>query len=148
MYSSGTLFDFDKNSNGKLDPSESKSIVSGALKNLGELEFFTHIKIKGKKFPVKSVKDFSAKMEGEKLVYNFFVPCQVKATKSLQNVNLAVYDNTYYSDIGLTRINPVAYENNNEYEVKHKVVTNKKEAFYYNQVYPREIIISFKRKDV
>jgi len=145
MFSNMIVHDFDKNKNGRFESSEIRSLKNGAFSNLKNFDYFTHIKINKKAFKVKFVKDFSAEIKDNILIYRFFVPCHVRAASSFKEVRISIYDISFYSSIFLTR-NPVDFSNALPYELHHRITKNKKEAYYYGQVYPEEIIIRFRRK--
>jgi hypothetical protein len=42
--------------------------------------------------------------------------------------------------------NPIGFENASPYELDYRIDKNKKEAYYYGQVYPEEISIRFRLK--
>ena len=146
MFSSMIILDFDKNSNGRFEPSEIQNVKNGAFENLRQFNYFTHIKIDDKPFKVKYVKDFSAEITDGKMAYRFFVPCHVRAEESLKEVKIAIYDATFYSSVFLQK-NPVTYENRHVYEVDHTIKKNREEAYYFGQVYPEEIILKFRQKN-
>ena len=146
MFSSMIILDFDKNSNRKFEPAEIESVKNGAFENLRQFDYFIHIKIDGKPFKVKYVKDFSAEIIEGKMAYRFFVPCHVRAEGSSKEVRLSIYDSTFYSSVFLQK-NPITYENRNAYKVEHSIKKNRAEAYYYGQVYPEEIILKFRQKN-
>ena len=145
MFSNMIIHDFDKNRNGKFETDEIGEIKKGAFSNLSNFDYFTHIKIGGKPFKVKFVKDFSARIIDNALIYQFFVPCHVGAISSFKEIRISIYDNSFYCSVFLTR-NPVDFKNASLYELHHRIGKNKKEAYYYGQVYPEEIIVRFRRK--
>ncbi len=145
MFSNMIIHDFDRNRNGHLEPSEIRDIKNGAFSNLKHFGYFTHVKTNGKVFKVKFVKDFSAKIKDNALIYRFFVPCHVSAISSFKEVRISIYDISFYCSVFLTK-NPVDFENAPTYELHHRITKNKKEAYYYGQVYPEEIIVRFRRK--
>ena len=146
MFSSMIILDFDKSGNNRFEQSEIEDVKKGAFSNLGEFDYFTHIKINGKLFKVKFVTDFSAEIIKGKLVYNFFVPCHVQAIETFKDVKLSIYDHTFYSSVFLVK-NPVTYENRKPYKIEHRIERNRNEAYYYGQIYPEEITLRFKRKN-
>lgn len=146
MFSTMIIHDFDRNQNGTLEPSEVKEVYKGAFSNLKKFEYFTHVKINGKPFRVKFVKDFNAKIVKNTVVYHFFVPCHVKATSFFKEIRITVYDKSFYTNITLLR-DLIAFRNGSGYEYDHQVKVNKNESFYYGQVHPEEIILRFKKKE-
>ena len=146
MFSSMIILDFDKNGNGRFELSESENVKKGAFENLRQFDYFIHIKIDGKLFKVKYVKDFSAEISQGKMAYQFFVPCHVRAEENAKEIKLSIYDSTFYSSVFWQK-NPVSYENRHVYEVEHTIKKNRDEAYYYGQVYPEEIILKFRQKN-
>jgi len=140
------ILDFDKNGNNRLEPSEIENVKKGAFLNLRNFDYFTHVNINGKEFKVQYVTDFSAEIVGDCLVYQFFVPCHIHATDTFQEICLSVYDHTFYCDVALTE-NPVTYQKEGSYEITHRIETNHNRAYYYNQIYPEEIALRFRRKN-
>jgi len=145
MFSNMIVHDFDKNKNGSLEPSEIEDIKNGAFSNLKNFNYFTHIKINNRVFKVKFVKDFSAEIKENALIYRFFVPCHVRAGSSFKEVRISIYDISFYSSVFLAE-NPVGFENTSSYELHHQIARNKKDAYYYGQVYPEELVVRFRRK--
>ena len=146
MFSNMIIHDFDKNRNGHLEPSEIRGIKNGAFSNLKKFNYFTHVKINNRVFKVKFVKDFFAEIKENALIYRFLVPCHVGAGSSFKEVKISIYDISFYCSVFLTE-NPVGFENTSSCEVHHQIARNKKEAYYYGQVYPEEITIRFRRKN-
>ena len=146
MFSNMLIYDYDKNGNGSFEPSEIREIKNGAFSNLKSFDYFTHIKINGKPFKVKFVKDFSAKIKGDALTYRFFVPCHVLALSTFKKIKISIYDDSFYCSVFLTK-NPIDFENTSPYEFHYRIGKNKKEAYYYGQVFPEEITLRFRLKN-
>ena len=146
MFSSMIINDFDKNKNGHFEPSEIETLKNGAFSNLKEFDYFTHIKINKKPFKVTFVKDFSAEIKDNILIYRFFVPCHVQAVSSFKEVKIAIYDSSFYSSVFLTK-NPISFEDAAYYEHDFQISKNTKEAYYYGQIYPEEITLRFRLKN-
>lgn len=146
MFSKMIIHDYDSNQNGKFEPEEVKKIYNGAFINLENFNYFTHVKIDGKPFKVETVKDFNAKIVKDSIVYHFFVPCHVKAISSSKEIRIAVYDESFYTNITILK-DQIFLNNNSRYECSHKIIKNKEEAYYYGQMYPEEIVLRFKKKN-
>ncbi len=146
MFSSMIIMDFDKNRNGRFETSEIESVEKGAFSNLKGFDYFTHIKINGKPFRVKYVKDFSAEIDQGTLIYRFFVPCHVRATKAWRDVKISVYDREFYTSV-FPASSPVALKNQRPFEVRHRIRKNKAEAYYFEQIYPDEVTLGFRLKN-
>lgn len=146
MFSNMLIHDHDKNKNKKFEPEEVKDVYENAFTNLKNFEYFTHVKIDGKPFAIKYVKDFNTKIVKDKVVYQFFIPCHVKADKNDIEVRIAVYDESFYTNITILK-DQVSLENDTGYDCKYEIKENKDDSYYYGQVYPEEIIVRFRTKD-
>ena len=145
MFSTMLIHDHDKNMNKKFEPEEVKDLYEHAFTNLKNFEYFTHVKINGKPFTIEQVKDFNAKIINDSVVYHFFIPCRVKAGKKDSEVKIAVYDESFYTNITLLK-DQVSLENDSGYICSHEIKKSKDDAFYYGQMYPEEIVLKFRKK--
>jgi ABC-type uncharacterized transport system substrate-binding protein len=98
-------------------------------------------------FKVKFVKDFNALLDKDKLVYEFFVPCHVRAIGSYKIIRAAAYDPSYYSTIFFAKHDTVRIENGARFDTAVRVDQNKKETYYYDSVHPWEMTLIFRLKD-
>ena len=146
MFSNMLIHDYDKNKNGKFEDAEIKELKEGAFSNLKNFDYFTNVKINGKPFKVRFVRDFSAKIIKNRIVYQFIVPCHVKATSPFKKINISVHDKTFYCSVFLIN-DQIFFKNGSSYDYNYRIAKNTKEAFYYGQVYPEEIILRFRLKD-
>ena len=85
------------NGDGQLDASEAAAIERDSFRLIKDYNYFTHVRIDGKPFEVQWARDFSVTMEGQKMVYDFLVPCHVKAGPKAREVVVAVFDDTFYT---------------------------------------------------
>jgi ABC-type uncharacterized transport system substrate-binding protein len=136
--------EFDKNRNNKLEKPEIIDIEKEAFANLVKFNYFSFIKINGKAFAVEYVKDFSASLAGGNLMYDFMIPCHVKATATFKEFVIAQYDPTYYTRVAFAKDLPVSLEGASALEVHYRISKNTKEAYYYGQIHPVEVILKFK----
>ena len=146
FFSSMIAEEFDHNHNNKLEKSEIINIKKGAFANLAKFDYFSFIRINGKPFKVKYVRDFSAAMASGKLIYGFMIPCRVKATTTSKEFVISQYDPTYYTRVAFAKDRPVSLEGASAFEVSYRISKNMKEAYYYGQVHPVEVILKFKRR--
>jgi len=146
MFSNMIINDFDKNKNGLFEQSEIETIKNGAFSNLKKFDYFTHIKVNDKPFKVEFVKNFSAEIKDNILIYRFFVPCRVQAGSSFKEARISIYDISFYSSVFLIK-DPVSFENASPYEHHFRIGKNKTESYYYGQVCPEEITLKFRLKN-
>ena len=55
------------------------------------------MRIDGKPFDVQWARDFVVTMDGNKMIYEFLVPCHVKAGADGHELVVAVFDDTFYT---------------------------------------------------
>lgn len=147
FFSNMILTDYDRNKNHQLERTEITTIQSEAFNNLVEFDYFTFIKINGHSFQVKYIRDFSAALIGDRLIYEFLIPCHVSGDSAAKEIRISQYDPTYYSRIALDKAQPVLWEGEERFEAHYHIEVNKKEAYYYNQIHPVEVILLFKLKN-
>lgn len=145
MFSGMIVLDFDENGNKRFEPAEIEKLKAGAFANLREYNYFIHVKINGNPFKVQFVTDFSARIHKDRMIYEFFVPCHVTAAGTVKEIRLSIYDESFYTSVFLVE-RPVAFENDDPFEVEHRIAKNKEEAYYFDQIYPEEITIRFRKR--
>ena len=146
MFSSMMILDFDDNRNGRFEPSEIANLKRCAFSNLREFDYFTHIKIDKKPFQVKYVTNFSAEIENNILIYRFFIPCHVSATRKWKEIVISVYDREYYTSISMAK-DPIVLKNHGSFEVRRRIEKNKAEAYFFDQIYADEATVRFRLKN-
>ncbi len=145
MFTSMIVGDFDKNKNGDFDENEVAKIKKEAFSYVSEYNYFAFIKIDGKKFNVKFIKDFSARLiEKNKMVYEFFIPCHVSAINNFKQVVIASYDPTYYTAIMFNDTNTWFSSEIAVFDVKTIIKEDKSTSIYYGQVHPWALFIDFR----
>jgi ABC-type uncharacterized transport system substrate-binding protein len=107
VFTAGILMDCDSDKNERFDSGEVAVIEDRAFSNLANYSYFVYIRSpKGAHRPSK-VESFSAYMEGGRVHYRFFVPCAVPIGGGEVKVNVAVYDDTFFCDIGYVETAPL-----------------------------------------
>ena len=147
FFSSMIAGDYDRNHNNKLENSEITAIKKGAFNNLTNFDYFTVIRIDGKPFKVKYVRDFSAALKEGKIIYEFFIPCHIKAASSFKEIVISQYDPTYYTDMSLDEGQSVIVEGGSGFETSYRIAENPKISYYFGLVHPIETIVRFRLKD-
>lgn len=146
MFSSMIAGDYDSNHSGKLEPSEIALIRKEAFSNLAKYDYFTFITLNEKPFKVATVTNFTATLLEGKLSYEFFVPCEWKATTDLQEIRLAQYDPTYYSSVEFGKADPVVIKTEADIDAHFQIAKNMNESYYFDQMHPVEVILLFRLK--
>ncbi len=147
FFSAMILEDYDGNHNGVLEPSEVETIKKEAFSFLVNHGYFVHIKIDGRPFEVKFVSDFFAKTRDGALIYEFTIPCHVRAVGQPKQICAAPYDPTFYTLILFAETDKVRIKGGAKFEVDYKIKKNPQEAYYNGMVQPYEMILEFYLKN-
>jgi len=89
--------DFDMDRNGRLDEREQRAVHDGAFTNLRKYGYFTLLRRGDKRTSPEAIRDFSARIAGDRVVYRFFVP--LTSQEGSGDFNLAVFDTTFYTNV-------------------------------------------------
>ena len=116
MFSNMIREDYDLNKNGVLEKPEVASIKKKAFSYIAEFNYFIYVKINHMPFKIKYVTNFSARLESGKLMYIFFIPCHISASKNFKHISIASYDPNYYSAIYFSEQHPFVLENNARFD--------------------------------
>ena len=100
VFTAGILMDFDGDKNERLSASEIAVIEDRAFSNLVNYRYFLYIRSAEGQYRPSSVESFTAYMEGGRVHYRFFVPYALAIGREEVKVNIAVYDETFFCDIG------------------------------------------------
>ncbi|MCX7353687.1 MAG: DUF1007 family protein [Alphaproteobacteria bacterium] len=137
LFSSALRDQFDPNKTGKFDGQALANLKADATNGLKEFNWFTHLTIGGKKLVVAEGKDFSATIEGDRVVYRFTVPVVPSVNPAATPVTLSLYDQSFYIDVALAKENPVRIEGATP--CKTAIVTDKGNPLYYGMFFPQRI---------
>lgn len=146
MFSSTIIEEFDLDADGKFNEKEIKRVETGAFSNLKEHNYFTDININGQQFKIKEFKDFQAKIDSGTMIYEFFIPCEVTASRLIQEVKIAVYDPSYFVQILWTSKKPFYFTDTSNVEINHEIIEDEKNAYYFGQIIPETLKIKFRDK--
>lgn len=146
MFSSMIAGDYDGNQNGHLESKEVQTIKAKAFNYISNYNHFTFIKINGKPFEVKYIKDFKAVLKNNKLIYEFFVPCHVAAIRQFKEIIVATYDPSYYTAVFFAKNRPASLTFSEPYDVKSAIREDKSSSIYYGMVHPWALFLEFRLK--
>ena len=144
MFSNMIVMDHDINQNQKLEPNEVASIKENAFAYIANSDYFFFLKIDGKPFKVKYVKDFNARLIYGKLIYEFFIPCHVKANSNKKQIRIASYDPSYYSAVYYVKDRPFALKTDDSFETDAHIEKDPDTTIYYGMVNPWTLFLNFK----
>ncbi len=124
---------YDWDGDGKFDQYETEAVWAGAFSNLKNYDYFIFYRTGGKTLVPERVENFSVWMEGNTMVYRFFVPLSVKN----RELYLSVFDQTYFCAI--TYADPPAVTAGaTPLDPRYRRRENKDNPVYYNPLSPAD----------
>lgn len=141
MFSTQIVDMVDKDGNGRLSEAEGRAMEQEAFVNLKGFNYFTHASLDGRKVAFATAKDFRPQYAKGILSYEFFLPCAVPASRQ-GKVRVAVYDQSYYSDMALAEAAPklVGAEG---FKAGVKVQEAEPVSTEWGPIMPMEVILTF-----
>ena len=121
MFTAGILMDFDEDGNRRLSAAEVVAVQEGASSNLVHYHYFVYVRSSMGVYSPQSVRDFCAYMEEERVHYRFFIPYSLPIGKEREEVYLAVYDETFYCDIGYDEPAAVMFSASQEFQGSYEI---------------------------
>lgn len=89
--------DFDMDRNGRFDEREQQAVHDGAFTNLRKYGYFTLLRRGDRRTSPEAIRDFSARIAGDRVTYRFFIP--LSAQEGRGDFNLAIFDTTFYTNV-------------------------------------------------
>ncbi|WP_027367323.1 DUF1007 family protein [Desulfocurvibacter africanus] len=110
MFSTQIVDMVDKDGNGRLSEAEGRAMEQEAFVNLKGFNYFTHASLDGRKVAFATAKDFRPQYAKGILSYEFFLPLAAPAQQTQvgkpRTLIVAVYDQSYYTDMALVEAAP------------------------------------------
>ena len=148
MFSAMIAQDFDADKNGRLNENEIKTIKEKAFAYIAPHNYYINIKINGEDFPIKFVRDFTARLEKGNLFYDFTIPCHVTALAAPKTILVSPYDKEYYSALYFTEKDPVSIKAAKGFKVETRIAEDPDTRIYYDMVHPWTLFLNFKTGEV
>ena len=154
MFTASIVNDWDVNGNGSFSPSEIDLIYENAFSNLADFDYFTYISTGSTTLSPSVVEDFAVYMEGQTLVYRFFVPVDLQVCDGCFSV--AIYDHTYYCDILYCSDCPITLTGAGSTDASFEIVENQNIEILYGgtvsvsrdgrsytgMAYPQQVVVT------
>ena len=129
MFTASIVNDWDSNGNGSFSPSEVDLIFENAFSNLADFDYFTYISSGSTTLSPSAVEDFTVFMDGQTLVYRFYVPFDMPVCDGCFSV--AIYDHTYYCDILYCSDCPITLTGTGSTDASFQIVENQNIEILY-----------------
>ncbi len=98
-----------------------RKIREEAFDNLAQYNYFVHIWVDGERFQIRGVRDFTARVQDNRMVYDFFVPCEVDARTGARSVRLQVRDPEIFVDFSMSAQAPVRLVSSPDITVEYSI---------------------------
>lgn len=95
LYSDLVLESVDRDKNRKLSPSEIEAIAKRTLANLEKGKFYSHFMLDGKTWQPDKAAEFSAEVDGDRIVYIF----KIALPRPAKELSVSAYDPEYYIEM-------------------------------------------------
>ncbi|MBI9068273.1 MAG: DUF1007 family protein [Salinivirgaceae bacterium] len=143
MFSADIKQTFDKNNNAIFEPDEIEEIRKNAFSNLVNYNYFIHVIDGGSKLKIDSISDFKASINTKgKLQYFFTINTNINTVTPNKKIRIAAFDHSYFIDVALHE-KGIKFINNSKVDYSWKLVEDKNMAYYYGQIYPSTVVLSF-----
>jgi ABC-type uncharacterized transport system substrate-binding protein len=153
VFTAGILMDFDSDKNERFDPGEVAVIEDRAFSNLVNYNYFVYIHSSKGTFRPSSVESFTAYMEGGRVHYRFFVPYPLPIREEEVKVNIAVYDETFFCDIGYVDTAPLLFPASDTFSADYTIREDRGIHIDYTandgsrgSTFPRQVVLTFRRE--
>ncbi len=146
MFSTMVREEYDRDRNQLFDSQENLEIEENAFLNLENFDYFTFIRIDGREFAVKMTRDFEADIHEGRVRYTFFVPCPVAATEHFKNLQVSIFDKSYYTALQMEDDKLVLEGAEPFYSVETEIKRTKEFICYEEDGFPETAVIRFKRR--
>lgn len=141
MMTAMVLSDIPAGSDGRFTEANAQRVFRDYFRNLQNFNYFTYVWVNRNRIPVQRVEDFKPSVINRRLVYRFFVPVNQPIRGESTEVVVSMYDDTYWTDMGFRRNNPVKVSGISPSRVSWKLELNARRAYYGGMVQPEEAII-------
>lgn len=145
MFAAMILGDFDLNHDSVFTPEEAEALENGAFVNLKNFNYFNRIFIDGKPFDNIEALEFKPSVEGTTLVYEFFIPLQLKDNKHGHVVKVTIFDESFYTAIQMDPQNKIL-NNSARFTSTLDLEPAIEMAYFYGQVIPEAAVLTLRPK--
>ncbi len=144
MMTAMVLADIPAGPDGRFTEPNAQRVFRDYFRNLENFNYFTYIWINRRPLPVRRIDNFKPMIVNRRLVYRFFVPIDQPLRGDSTEVVVSMYDDTYWTDMGFRRNNPIKVSGVAPSRVGWKLELNPRRAYYGGMVQPEEAIITIK----
>lgn len=140
--------DFDRNRNGSFEESEIDAMRQGAFNGLGEVGFFTDLRVDGRKVDWNGAEDFgiAVSADGRIVSYSFTLTLPEPVDPVQEPVTLSIYDPEYYVAMDFIQDRPLRFRGNGGTDCAYAFEEADDNPIYFGAVYPIRAVLSCVRE--
>lgn len=146
IFSYDFLENFDTDHNNIFSAEEIKFVEQNAFINLLNYNYFIHVIDNNEEIQFKNYTNFSVHTKGDVAVYTFTLQPGIKIGSTPKTIKIAPYDHSYYIDVYLDKEN-LSFENTDGYSFNYDIIRDKKQAYYYGQIFPDCVVLNVNAKE-
>jgi ABC-type uncharacterized transport system substrate-binding protein len=142
FFSALLIGDHDVDGDGAFDEAELADLKESAFANLEEYDYFTHVRVDGRRIPTREVDAFEAWIEDDTLVYQFDVVLPDPIDPTTTDFRAGVYDEEFYVEILLDENDPVRFAGIASGACVFDIREDVDNPIYFGLVYPLAITVN------
>jgi ABC-type uncharacterized transport system substrate-binding protein len=146
FYSDVLLDGLDTNKKGRLDEKAVKELYERDFATLKDSEYFIHLRLGGKKLPIREVSDFSATVLKGRVVFRFTVRLPSPVDPAATAIALGVYDESYFVDVAFAEEHPIRFEGSPDAACRYDVREDRNNPIYFGMVFPKHLQLDCRRR--
>lgn len=132
VFTASIKMDYDRNKDGIFNKEETRAVYENAFINLKNYDYFTYIMWEGDTYIPSSIENFQVRLEEGRLIYEFFVPFQIRSRGSPIQLRVAVYDKSFFCDVAYAEEEPVKIAGAEVFNLSYSVQRNKELTIEYD----------------
>ena len=146
MFSSMMLTDFNAQPDGTFTPKTASALKAGGFDNLSNYHYFLAFQVGSRALTKIKIEQFTPRVvEGNILVYSFFVPLDIPVTESQQTIRTTVYDDSYYVAFDLMHVDDVTITGGDGVSCALSVEKTTVKPSWPGQYMPDQLVIRMKK---
>jgi ABC-type uncharacterized transport system substrate-binding protein len=139
MMTAMVIADVSPGQNNQFSSQSVQRIQRDYFQNLKNYNYFSYVWVDRKAIPINRVEQFQPSLINRRLFYRFFVPINVPIAPSGSEVVISMYDDTYWTDMGFRKNQPVRIRGISPGRVSFRLGLNPSRAYYGGMVQPEEV---------
>lgn len=129
--------DFDQNKNGSFEPDEVTAMRNGAFLGLGEVNFFTDLRVDGEQVAWRGAREFAVELYDDgSVAYVFTLDLPEPTDMKDASVTLSLYDPDYYVSVDFEPGPSIDYHAMTGQSCTYRLEETEDNAIYFGSVYP------------